>query len=220
MILQFFEVILHLDKYLQTLVNEYSTITYAILFLIVFMETGLVIAPFLPGDSLLFVAGALAAVGSFRIEVLLIVIFIAAVLGDTLNYHAGKFIGPRIFKKESSLLFRKEYLVRAQEFYVKHGKKTIVLARFIPIIRTFAPFVAGIGTMPYRIFLIFNVLGAALWCGLFLFGGYLFGNIPWVKEHFGLMVIVIILVSLIPLVKEIVMQVWGKRKMQKSDLEN
>jgi len=220
MILKFFEVILHLDKYLQTLVNEYSTITYAILFLIVFMETGLVIAPFLPGDSLLFVAGALAAVGSFRIEVLLIVIFIAAVLGDTLNYHAGKFIGPKIFKRESSLLFRKEYLIRAQEFYVKHGKKTIVLARFIPIIRTFAPFVAGIGTMPYRIFLIFNVLGAALWCGLFLFGGYLFGNIPWVKEHFGLMVIVIILVSLIPLVKEIVMQVWGKRKMQKSDLEN
>src|SRR3989344_8010910 len=220
MILQFFEIILHLDKYLQTLVNEYSTITYAILFLIIFMETGLVIAPFLPGDSLLFVAGAMAAVGLFRIEALLIVIFIAAVLGDTLNYHAGKFIGPKIFKRESSLLFRKEYLIRAQEFYVKHGKKTIVLARFIPIIRTFAPFVAGIGTMPYRIFLIFNVLGAALWCGLFLFGGYLFGNIPWVKEHFGLMVIVIILVSLIPLVKEIVMQVWGKRKMQKSDLEN
>ena len=212
MILQFFEIILHLDKYLQTLVNEYSTITYAILFLIVFMETGLVIAPFLPGDSLLFVAGAMAAVGLFRIEALLIVIFIAAVLGDTLNYHVGKFIGPKIFKKESSLLFRKEYLIRAQEFYIKHGKKTIVLARFIPIIRTFAPFVAGIGTMPYRIFLVFNVLGAVLWCGLFLFGGFLFGNIPWIKNHFGLMVIVIILVSLIPLVKEIVMHFWRKKK--------
>ena len=212
MIWQFFEVILHLDKYLQTLVNEYSTITYAILFLIIFMETGLVIAPFLPGDSLLFVAGAMAAVGLFRIEALLIVIFIAAVLGDTLNYHVGKFIGPKIFKKESSLLFRKEYLIRAQEFYIKHGKKTIVLARFIPIIRTFAPFVAGIGTMPYRIFLVFNVLGAVLWCGLFLFGGFLFGNIPWIKNHFGLMVIVIILVSLIPLVKEIVMHFWRKKK--------
>src|SRR3989344_4987047 len=204
MIWQFFEVILHLDKYLQTLVNEYSTITYAILFLIIFLETGLVIAPFLPGDSLLFVAGALAAVGSFRIEVLLMVIFIAAVLGDTLNYHVGKIIGPKIFKKESSLFFRKDYLLRAQEFYVKYGKKTIVLARFVPIIRTFAPFVAGIGTMPYRIFLTYNVLGAVLWSSFFLFGGFLFGNIVWVKEHFGLMVIIIILISLVPLVKEMV----------------
>ncbi|HLC88502.1 MAG TPA: DedA family protein [Candidatus Nanoarchaeia archaeon] len=214
MIWQFFEVILHLDKYLQTLVNEYSTITYAILFLIIFLETGLVIAPFLPGDSLLFVAGALAAVGSFRIEVLLMVIFIAAVLGDTLNYHVGKIIGPKIFKKESSLFFRKDYLLRAQEFYVKYGKKTIVLARFIPIIRTFAPFVAGIGTMPYRIFLTYNVLGAVLWSSFFLFGGFLFGNIVWVKEHFGLMVIIIILISLVPLVKEMVAHFWRKKKSE------
>ncbi len=222
MLPQIFEVILHLDKYLQVMVNEYSTITYAILFLIIFFETGVVITPFLPGDSLLFVAGAMAAVGSFRIEVLLLVIFIAAVLGDTLNYHIGKYIGPKIFKKESSLLFRKEYLIRAQEFYVKHGKKTIVLARFIPIIRTFAPFVAGIGTMPYRIFLTYNIMGAALWCGLFLFGGFLFGNIPWIKEHFGLMVIMIIIVSLIPLVKEIAAHFWGKKKepMQNQKIEN
>ncbi len=212
MTLQFIEIILHIDKYLQLIVTAYPLMTYALLFLIIFLETGIVITPFLPGDSLLFAAGALAATGSFDIGILFVVMFIAAVLGDTLNYHVGKYSGPKIFKKESSLLFHKEYLVRAEAFYEKHGKKTIILARFIPIIRTFAPFVAGIGAMPYRIFLLYNLMGALLWCGLFVFGGFLFGNIPPVKEHFGLLVIAIIFVSLIPLIKEIIVHFLSKRK--------
>ena len=161
------------------------------------------VTPFLPGDTLLFAAGTLAATGVFRIEILFSIIFIAAVVGDALNYHIGKYVGPKIFKKESSLLFNKEHLARAQKFYEQHGKKTIILARFIPIIRTFAPFVAGIGTMPYKIFLMYNIIGAALWCGLFIFGGALFGNIPWVKEHFGIIILAIIFISLLPLAKEI-----------------
>ena len=178
------DAILHVDAYLQFIVNEYSTMTYLLLFLVIFLETGIVITPFLPGDSLLFAAGALAAVGYLKIGILFIIVFIAAVIGDTLNYHIGKYIGPKIFKRESSLFFNKKYLVRAQAFYEKHGKKTIILARFIPIIRTFAPFVAGIGLMKYKIFLFYNVIGAFLWCSLFVFGGFLLGNIPWVKEHF------------------------------------
>ena len=199
MVFQIIEVILHIDKYLQAIVNEYSIATYVLLFLIIFFETGIVVTPFLPGDSLLFAAGALAATGSFNIEILFIIILTAAVLGDALNYQIGKYIGPKIFKKESSLLFHKEHLVRAQAFYEKHGKKTIILARFIPIIRTFAPFVAGIGTMSYRVFLAYNFIGAVLWCSFFIFGGFLFGNIPWVKEHFGLLIITIIFISLLPL---------------------
>jgi len=212
MVFQIIEVILHIDKYLQAIVNEYSIATYVLLFLIIFFETGIVVTPFLPGDSLLFAAGALAATGSFNIEILFIIILTAAVLGDALNYQIGKYIGPKIFKKESSLLFHKEHLVRAQAFYEKHGKKTIILARFIPIIRTFAPFVAGIGTMSYRVFLAYNFIGAALWCSLFIFGGFLFGNIPWVKEHFGLLIITIIFISLLPLLKAIIVHFLMKRK--------
>ena len=212
MVFQIIEVILHIDKYLQAIVNEYSIATYVLLFLIIFFETGIVVTPFLPGDSLLFAAGALAATGSFNIEILFIIILTAAVLGDALNYQIGKYIGPKIFKKESSLLFHKEHLVRAQAFYEKHGKKTIILARFIPIIRTFAPFVAGIGTMSYRVFLAYNFIGAVLWCSLFIFGGFLFGNIPWVKEHFGLLIITIIFISLLPLLKAIIVHFLMKRK--------
>lgn len=210
-IFQFFEVLLHIDKYLQVIVNQYSVLTYAILFLVIFLETGIVVTPFLPGDSLLFAAGALAAIGAFKIGLLFFVIFIAAVLGDTLNYHIGKFIGPKIFRKESSLFFNREYLIRAQEFYHKHGKKTIILARFVPIIRTFAPFVAGIGLMRYRTFLMYNIIGALLWTSLFVFGGYLFGNIPIVQENFGIFVIAIIFISMIPLIKEIAVHFLRKR---------
>lgn len=212
MIIQIFETILHLDKFLQTIVNEYSAATYLFLFLIIFFETGVVVMPFLPGDSLLFAAGALAAVGSFNVGLLFLIIFIAAVAGDTVNYHIGKFIGPKVFKKESSRLFNKEYLLRAQKFYEKHGKKTIILARFIPILRTFAPFVAGVGVMPYGTFLTYNVLGGALWSGLFVFGGFLFGNIPWVKERFGLLVLAIIFISLIPLIKELAAHFLTRKK--------
>lgn len=215
MTLQLLDIVLHLDKYLQAFVSEYSILTYFLLFLIIFFETGLVVAPFLPGDSLLFVAGTLAAVGSFKIEILFIIIFIAAVLGDALNYHIGKFVGPRVFRKESSLLFNRGYLVRAQKFYEKHGRKTIVLARFIPVIRTFAPFVAGIGKMPYRIFLVYNVLGALLWCILFLIGGFLFGNIPFVKENLSLLIILVIILSIIPFLIEIIKNLLSKNLNKK-----
>jgi len=211
MLSQIVDAILHVDTYLQFIVNEYSALTYLLLFLIIFIETGIVIAPFLPGDSLLFAAGALAALGYFKIGILYIIVFIAAVLGDAFNYRIGKYIGPRIFRKKSSFFFNKEYLIKAQTFYERYGKKTIILARFIPIIRTFAPFVAGIGRMPYRIFLVYNVIGAFLWCSLFIFGGFLLGNITWVKEHFELLVIGIILVSMIPLIKEII-SFLSKRK--------
>ena len=206
-----FEFILHIDKYLAMMVSQYSTLTYVILFLIILTETGIVIMPFLPGDSLLFAAGALAATGAFQIYTLFLLIFTAAVIGDTLNYHIGKFIGPKIFTKESSLFFHKEHLARAQHFYEKHGRKTIILARFIPIIRTFAPFVAGIGTMPYGIFLMYNVIGGALWSALFIFGGFFFGNISAVQENFGMVIIAIILISLTPLVKEIIFHFLHKK---------
>ena len=212
MVFQFLDVILHLDKYLQTFATEYSVMAYILIFLIIFFETGVVITPFLPGDSLLFVAGALAAVGSFKIGILFIIIFVAAVLGDAMNYHIGKFIGPRIFVKESSLLFNKGYLVRAQKFYEKHGKETIILARFVPVIRTFAPFVAGIGKMSYRIFLAYNVLGALLWCILFLFGGFLFGNIPFVKENLSLLILAIVILSIIPFLKEAIKHLVLKKR--------
>ena len=211
MLSQIVDAILHVDTYLQFIVNEYSTMAYLLLFLVIFLETGIVIAPFLPGDSLLFAAGALAALGYFKIGILYIIVFVAAVIGDAVNYHIGKYIGPRIFRKKSSFFFNKEYLIKAQTFYERYGKKTIILARFIPIIRTFAPFVAGIGRMPYRIFLVYNVIGAFLWCSLFIFGGFLLGNITWVKEHFELLVIGIILVSMIPLIKEII-SFLSKRK--------
>ena len=206
------EIILHLDKYLQAIVADYSALTYLLLFLIIFLETGVVIFPFLPGDSLLFVAGALAATGTFNIEILFLVIFIAAVTGDAANYHIGKFAGPKIFKKEKSLLFNKEHLARAQKFYEKYGKKTIIIARFIPIIRTFAPFVAGIGTMPYRTFLIYNVIGAFLWCVVFIFGGFLFGNVPWIQAHFGPLILAIIFISLLPVAKEFVSYLIEKKR--------
>ncbi|MGV8092980.1 MAG: DedA family protein [Mangrovibacterium sp.] len=196
------EMLLHVDKYLQEIVNEYSTLTYVILFIIIFLETGVVVTPFLPGDSLLFAAGALAATGAFDVGLLFVIVLVAAVLGDTVNYHAGKFIGPKVFNRESSLLFRKEYLVRAQDFYEKHGKATIIIARFVPIIRTFAPFVAGIGRMTYMVFLAYNFIGGLLWCSLFIFGGFLFGNIPWVKGNFSLIALLIIFVSILPILKE------------------
>lgn len=214
MLFKFVEIILHIDKYLQAIVAQYPILTYGLIFLILFCETGLVVTPFLPGDSLLFAAGALAATGSFNISVLFAVIFVAAVGGDTLNYHIGKYVGPKVFKKDTSKLFNKEHLVRAQQFYDKHGKMTIILARFIPILRTFAPFVAGIGCMSYPIFLLYNVIGGLLWTTLFLMGGYLFGNISWVQENFGLMIIAIILVSLLPLAQEAMKHYYGKKKVK------
>jgi membrane-associated protein len=197
------DLILHLDVHLNQIVTQAGMWTYLILFATIFMETGLVVTPFLPGDSLIFAAGSLAALNGSPLNIVLlwVVLAIAAVLGDTANYEIGKFIGPKAFTSNSRLL-KKEYLERTHAFYEKHGGITIFLARFIPIIRTFAPFVAGVGKMSYRHFISYNFFGGLLWTALFTFGGYFFGNIPFVKEHFSLVIIAIIIVSVLPGVVE------------------
>ncbi|MCA8831804.1 DedA family protein [Hymenobacter pini] len=195
--------ILHLDKHLAEIIQDYGTWTYAILFLIIFVETGVVVLPFLPGDSLLFAAGALAAnpANGLSVWVLVGLLILAAVLGDTLNYHIGDFLGPRVFRENSRWL-KREHLERTQDFYQRHGAKTIIIARFIPIIRTFAPFVAGIGTMSYTRFLSYNLIGAVLWVVLLTGAGYFLGSFEWIQRNFGLLTILIILVSVLPAVWE------------------
>ncbi|HUV91904.1 MAG TPA: DedA family protein [Anaerolineales bacterium] len=199
----FINFILHLDQYLNGIIQNYGVWTYAILFLIIFIETGLVIMPFLPGDSLLFAAGAFAALGSLNIWILWVIVFIAAALGDSVNYWIGNKMGPRAFEQDNRFL-KREYLEKTQLFYEKHGGKTIILARFVPIVRTFAPFVAGVGSMNYGRFFAFNVTGALLWTTLFIFLGYFFGNIPFVKENFELAIFGIILISVVPMVIEFI----------------
>src|SRR5690349_21230801 len=195
------EYILHLDVHLAALVSQYGTWTYAILFLIIFCETGLVVTPILPGDSLLFATGALAAASDLNVVVLFVLLSIAAILGDAVNYYIGKTVGEKLFDGRIRYL-RREYLDRTHAFYEKYGGKTIVIARFVPIIRTFAPFVAGMGSMSYGKFATYNIAGGIPWIGSLLFAGYLFGNIPLVKDDFGLVAIAIILVSVLPAVFE------------------
>lgn len=197
------DLFLHLDEHLTVVTQTYGSLTYLFLFLVIFMETGLVVTPFLPGDSLLFAAGALAALDGSGLNVVLlfVLLFAAAILGDTVNYHIGKALGPRVFEQNYRLL-KREYLERTEAFYAKHGGKTIILARFVPIVRTFAPFVAGVGTMSYGRFITFNIVGGFLWTFLFTFGGYFFGNFPIVKENFELVIIGIILISIMPMVIE------------------
>jgi membrane-associated protein len=201
-IIEFFiDFFLHLDQHLNDIIQTYGLWTYLLLFAIIFMETGFVIIPFLPGDSLLFAAGTFAALGSLNVWVLWALLFIAAVLGDTVNYWIGNKVGPKAFEQDIRFL-KKEYLERTQDFYDKHGGKTIILARFVPIVRTFAPFVAGVGTMHYGRFISYNIVGAFLWTGIFIWLGYFFGNIPFVQENFELVIVVIILVSIVPMVIE------------------
>jgi membrane-associated protein len=192
---------LHLDQHLVTFVSQYGAWSYAILFLIIFCETGLVVFAFLPGDSLLFAAGALAAKAgdALNIHFLFILLVSASILGNTLNYLIGKFIGPKIFRSPDSWLLNKKYLTRAHEFYEQYGSKAIIIARFIPIIRTFAPFVAGIGYMSYRRFSFFNITGALLWIGSLLYTSFLFGNLPLIRDHFSTIILAIIVISLMPI---------------------
>ncbi len=207
-VLQFVQIFLHLDEYLSQIVSQYGVMTYGILFLVIFLETGVVVTPFLPGDSLIFAAGALAALDSgLNIAGLFVLLVAAAILGDTANYWIGHAIGPRAFSGEVRFL-KKAYLDRTHEFFEKYGGKTIILARFVPIVRTFAPFVAGVGEMTYAHFITYNVIGGLLWVTLFTFGGYFFGNIPLVKNNFSLVVLAIILISVLPAVYE----VWKARK--------
>jgi membrane-associated protein len=202
-LLFFIDFILHLDKHLTQIIQNFGVWTYLILFLIVFFETGLVVTPILPGDSLLFAVGAFAAVGTLDLRWLFLVLTGAAIIGDSVNYAIGKFVGPKVFKEEKSKFFKKEYLEKTKLFYEKHGNKTIVLARFVPIIRTFAPFVAGIGSMQYSLFLFYNILGAVLWVSLCLLAGYFFGNISIVKENFSIVVLLIVFISVLPVIFEI-----------------
>jgi membrane-associated protein len=198
---KFVDLFLHLDTHLSQVIAQYGTGTYLILFLIVFCETGLVVTPFLPGDSLLFAAGTFAALGQLDLWLMILLLAAAAVLGDTVNYWVGAAIGPRAFSGELRFL-KKEHLDRTHAFYEKHGGKTIILARFVPIVRTFAPFVAGVGAMSYRHFLLYNIAGAVLWVGLLVPAGYFFGNIPVVRENFTIVILAIVAISVMPVAVE------------------
>jgi membrane-associated protein len=203
--------VLHIDKYLGNIISQYGTVSYLILFLIIFAETGFVFTPFLPGDSLLFAAGAFAALGSFNILTLLIILWAAAFLGDTANYWIGHFFGQKLIDNPR-IPINQDHIDKTQAFYDKHGGKTIFIARFVPIVRTFAPFVAGIGRMDYKKFLIYNLTGGLVWVFTFTLVGFFFGNIPSVKENFSIVVIAIVLLSVIPIIFEFI-----KHKLKKRD---
>jgi membrane-associated protein len=211
-ILYLIDLILHLDKYLGEIIQNYGTWTYLLMFFVIFMETGFVITPFLPGDSLIFAAGAFAGLGYLHIGILFLVLGAAAIAGDTANYWIGHYIGPRAFSGNIRFL-KKEYLDRTHAFYEKHGGKTIIIARFIPIIRTFAPFVAGIGAMTYPRFIAYNVIGGLAWVALFSFGGYFFGNLPVVQQNFFFVFPVIIFISILPAIIELIRSRQQRRKV-------
>lgn len=200
----FLNFILHIDKHLDTFVQNYGNWTYAILFLIVFCETGLVITPFLPGDSLLFAAGAICARGYLNAEIVVILLLIAAIVGDAVNYHIGRRLGDKVFSPEYATIFKPKYLERTQKFYDKYGGKTIIIARFVPIVRTFAPFLAGVGKMSYKQFATYNVVGAVLWVVSFVYAGVFFGELPIVKNNFTLVIMAIIVISIMPAVFEFI----------------
>ena len=209
----FLDLVVHLDQHLRALAQNYGNWIYAVLFLIVFLETGLVVTPFLPGDSLLFVAGTIAAGGELHVHALVLLLICAAVIGDSVNYAVGRYIGPRVFRFEDSRFFKRAYVDRTHAFFERHGGKTIIIARFVPIIRTYAPFVAGIGRMSYRHFLLFNVTGAVLWVVLLTYAGYFFGNLPVVKDNLSLVIVGIIVLSVMPGIIEF----WRARRAVSAD---
>jgi membrane-associated protein len=209
---QFVDLVLHLDQHLALLIQNYGTWIYLILFLIIFCETGLVVAPFLPGDSLLFVAGTMAATGAMDVHGLFALLVVAAFSGDNTNYWIGHFVGPRVFKRQRSRLLNPAHLHRTQKFYEKHGGKTIVLARFMPIVRTFAPFVAGIGRMRYLQFVMYSFGGSVLWISFFVYGGYYFGNIPFVKNNLTAFILGVIVLSIMPAVIAFLREKFGQTK--------
>lgn len=208
----FIDIFIHLDKHLASVISSYGLWTYLILFLIIFCETGLVVTPILPGDSLLFAAGAFAATSSLKVEWLFSLLSFAAIAGNTVNYWIGYYIGPKVFHGETVRFLNKKYLERTHKFYEKHGGKTIVIARFIPIIRTFAPFVAGIGFMNHWRFSAYNITAGIAWVGIFIFGGYYFGNIPVVKRNFTLVILAIIILSIMPGVIEYLRHLYRKNR--------
>jgi len=205
------DIALHLDRYLSAIIQQYGIWTYAILFVVIFIETGFVIMPFLPGDSLLFAAGTFAALKALDIRLLLLLLSAAAVIGDTVNYWVGHRLGPKVFRNENARFFKKEYLERTHAFYEKHGGKTIIIARFVPIIRSFAPLIAGVGRMSYGRFLSFNVIGGVGWVLLLTGAGYFFGNIPLVKNNYSLAIVAIIAISTVPIAVEYVRHRRRKR---------
>jgi membrane-associated protein len=198
----FLDLVLHLDQHLRELAQSYGSWVYAFLFLIIFLETGVVVTPFLPGDSLLFVAGTIAAAGDLNVHTLVAILIMAAIAGDSLNYSIGRYLGPRVFRFDDSRFFKRAHVDRTHAFFERHGGKAIIIARFVPIIRTYAPFVAGIGAMSYRRFLMFNVTGAVLWVALLTYAGFFFGNLPLVKNNLTAVILGIIVISVIPAVVE------------------
>jgi membrane-associated protein len=217
---QLIDFLLHIDRHLVDLCAMYGIWIYAILFLIVFCETGLVVTPFLPGDSLLFAIGSLAAIGAMHVEYAIPLLICAALTGDNTNYWIGRKIGPKVFSQEKSRFFNKEHLNRTNRFYDRHGRITVILARFLPIIRTFAPFVAGIGRMAYQTFLLFSIIGALLWVNLFVLIGYFFGNVPFVKQHFSVVILALVLLPGTPALVEFIRLFVQRSKKQKAEHVN
>jgi membrane-associated protein len=211
--------ILHIDQHLQVLCSNYGPWVYAILFVIVFCETGLVVTPILPGDSMLFAVGSMAAIGALDVTGVILVLIAAAILGDTVNYSIGHYVGPKVFHQDHGRLLNKEYLLRTHAFYEKHGGKTIIIARFLPIIRTFAPFVAGIGSMTYPRFLFFNVFGGVLWVLVFVLAGYWFGAIPFIQKNFSLVIIALVLIPGIPAAVEFIRMQAARRRTASKPVE-
>ena len=215
-IAQLIDIFLHLDKHLATLVQAYGPVVYGLLFLIVFVETGVVVMPFLPGDSLLFVAGAIAGIGALDLWLTMTVLFLAAVLGDQCNYSIGRYFGPKVFGWENSRFFNRAAFDKTHEYFEKYGAMTIIIARFMPFVRTFAPFVAGVGAMTYSKFLFFNVVGAAIWVGSLVTLGYLIGNLPWVKAHFSWITLAMIVIPATPAIYTVIAQFIKHRRAKAS----